>query len=110
LYKPYATWGNTSEWQFSLPAGEEVVAIAAGGVPTPRSYKNRNPEDGGDGDGAGSVIVASNNGYLRFFAGSGIQRYLWAMGGDIVTMVAGSDWVFVVYREGGTSLDGKCPP
>ncbi|PVF93312.1 hypothetical protein CPB86DRAFT_768026 [Serendipita vermifera] len=106
LYKPYATWGNTAEWQLSLPAGEDVVAIAAGGVPTPRSYKNRHPEDGGDTDGAGSVVTASNNGYLRFFSGSGIQRYLWAMGGDVVSMVAGSDWVFVVHREGGTSLDG----
>ncbi|KAG8783688.1 hypothetical protein FRC15_004714 [Serendipita sp. 397] len=105
LYKPYATWGSSTEWSITLPAGEDVIAIAAGGVTTRRSYKNRSSEEI-DSDGAGTVVIATSTSYLRFFTGSGIQIYVWAMGGDIVSLVAGNEWVFVVYREGGTSLDG----
>jgi chromosome transmission fidelity protein 4 len=109
-YKPYAAWGSSTEWRMSLPVGEDVVAIAAGGIPTRRSYKNGGDDENAvDPEGAGNVVVATSTGYLRFFAGSGIQRYLWAMGGDVVSMVAGNEWVFVVHRQGGTSLDGECP-
>jgi chromosome transmission fidelity protein 4 len=90
----------------ALPAGEDAIAIAAGGMPTRKSYKNRQADEG-ELEGAGNVVVATTTGYLRFFTGSGIQRYVWAMGGDVVSMVAGNEWVFVVHREGGTSLDGK---
>ncbi|KAG8835473.1 hypothetical protein FRC17_003040 [Serendipita sp. 399] len=105
LYKPFATWGSSTEWSIALPPGEDVIAIAAGGIPTRRSYKNRNSEEV-DSDGAGTVVIATSTSYLRFFTGSGIQTYVWAMGGDVVSLVAGNEWVFVVYREGGTSLDG----
>lgn len=45
---------------------------------------------------------------IRFFSGGGIQRGpVWAIDGDIVSMVAGRDYVFVVHREGGTSIDGE---
>lgn len=106
-YKPYSSWGASNDWQFSLSAGEEVVAIAAGGTPPRRSYKNRQGVEEGEAEGAGNVVVATSTGYLRFFTGSGIQRYVWALGADVVSMVAGNEWVFVVHREGGTSLDGK---
>ena len=110
-YRPYASWGSSTEWRVSLPVGEDVVAIAAGGIPTRRSYKNSGDgEETVDPEGAGNVVVATSTGYLRFFAGSGIQRYLWALGGDVVSMVAGNEWVFVVHRQGGTSLDGGFPP
>lgn len=89
----------------SLPLGEEAVAIAAGGIPTRKSYKGRVPDET-DEEGAGNVVVATSKGYLRFLTGSGIQKYVWAIGGDVVSMVAGHEWVFVVHREGGTSLDG----
>ena len=32
---------------------------------------------------------------------------VWAVDGDVVAMVAGRDYVFLVHREGGTSIDGK---
>lgn len=106
-YKPYAGWGrsNSGDWQVALPEGENVVAIAAGGTPTRRSYKGKNAEEG-ENEGAGSVVVATNKGYIRFFTGSGMQRYIWSLAEDVVGMVAGKEWVFVVHREGGTSLDG----
>lgn len=110
-YKPYATWGSSTEWRVTLPAGEDVVALAAGGMPTRKSYKNASGSDtegAVDPEGAGNVVVATSTGYLRFFTGSGIQRYVWAMGGDVVSTVAGNEWVFVVHRQGGTSLDGEC--
>jgi chromosome transmission fidelity protein 4 len=69
-YKPYATWGSSSEWSISLAPGENVVSIAAGGIPTKRSYKGRGNDDGGDAEGAGNVVIATSSGYLRFFTGS----------------------------------------
>ena len=55
----------------------------------------------------GSVIVATTKGYVRFFSSSGIQRYLWRVGEEVVSMTAGKEAVMLVHREGGTSLDGK---
>jgi chromosome transmission fidelity protein 4 len=53
------------------------------------------------------VIVATTKGYVRFFSSSGIQRYLWRVGEEVVCMTAGKEAVMLVHREGGTSLDGK---
>lgn len=106
MYQPYSTWGSAGEWKIELPHGEDIIAIAAGGIPGRYSYKQRGSEEQTEDDGAGHVVAATSRGYLRFFKGSGIQTYIWAMGGDLVSLVAGDEWVFVVHREGGTSLDG----
>jgi hypothetical protein len=55
----------------------------------------------------GSVVVATTRGWLRFFSTSGVQRYVWRLGEDVVSMAAGREGVCVVHREGGTSLDGE---
>lgn len=81
--------------------GEEPVALAAGGLP----YTN--DMSGTDLGGDGYLAVATTKGYVRFFSGAGVQRYVWTVGGDVVTMAAGAEWTFVVHREGGTSLDGE---
>ncbi len=61
-----------------------------------------------DIEGNGYVAVATNKGIIRFFSGGGMQRGpVWAVDGDVVAMVAGRDYLFVVHREGGTSLDGR---
>ena len=81
------------------------MAIAAGGSAPRKSLRNRTEADL---EGNGFVAVATNKGIVRFFSGGGMQRGpVWAVDGDIVAMVAGLDYVFVVHREGGTSLDGK---
>lgn len=84
----------------SLPAGEEPVLLAAGGKPLANEFEVENQN-------MGSVIVATSRGFIRFFTGSGVQRYLWRMGEEMVSMVASEEMVFLVHREGGTSLDGK---
>lgn len=56
------------------------------------------------------VVVATDKGYLRFFTGSGVQRYIWRLGEEVVCMAAGEREVIVVHREGGTSLDGPSAP
>lgn len=89
-YRPYDSWGSSSDWTVNLSDGEEPVAIAAGG-PT---------------NGMGAVVVATSRGFLRFFSAGGIQRYMWRLGEDVVTMVAGKESVLIVHREGGTTLDG----
>lgn len=53
------------------------------------------------------MVVSTSKGFVRFFTASGIQRYIWRLGEDVVSMAAGKEAVFVVHREGGTSLDGE---
>jgi len=104
MYKPYSGWSSSGDWQFALPDGESVVALAAGGIPPSTSLRGKSAD--GDPEGNGNVVAATSKGYLRFFTGGGIQRYIWTLAADVVSMVAGSEWVFVVHRDGGTSLDG----
>ena len=102
-YRPYSNWGAEKDWALELPSGERIVAVAAGGTPPRKSFRQAS---GIQIDGAGCAIVATRNGFVRFFSGSGLQRYLFALGGTVVSMVAGHEWVFIVHRDGGTSLDG----
>lgn len=55
------------------------------------------------------VAAATNKGYIRFISGGGVQEYIMSAAGDVVSMVGGNEWIFVVHREGGTSLDGALP-
>jgi chromosome transmission fidelity protein 4 len=87
-----------------LPEEERVIAVAAGGTPPIKSLRTSSEVES---DGTGCAIVAMDNGFIRFVSGSGIQRYIWNIGGDVVSMVSGHEWAFVVHREGGTSLDGE---
>ncbi|EJD03058.1 WD40 repeat-like protein [Fomitiporia mediterranea MF3/22] len=104
-YKPYATWASLGEWTYELPNGERAIAIAAGGTPPTRSLRVLQEADA---EGNGYVVIATDRGVVRFFSGGGAQRGpVWAIDGDIIAMVAGRDYVFVVHREGGTSLDGN---
>jgi chromosome transmission fidelity protein 4 len=93
-YRPYDSWATQADWTLPLPASEEATCVATGGP----------PEDAG----LGHVIVSTTKGVVRFFAASGIQRYLWRLGEDVVSMSAGKEAVVIVHREGGTSLDGRC--
>lgn len=68
--------------------------------------KNVEPDES-DLGGNGHIITATSKGYVRFFSGGGVQRYVWSVGGEFVTLVASSEWALVVHREGGTSLDGE---
>lgn len=107
-YKPYATWASLGEWTHELPAGEQAIALAAGGTPPTRSLRKLQDADA---EGNGYVAIATNKGYVRFFSGGGAQRGpVWAIDGDVVSMVAGKDYIFVVHREGSASLDGKIHP
>jgi chromosome transmission fidelity protein 4 len=97
-YRAYDAWASQSDWQVNLPEGEDVILVASGG---------RLPESNYDDDfTVGNVVVGTTKGYVRFFSGSGLQRYLWRMGEELVSMVAGKDLLFMIHREGGTSLDG----
>lgn len=91
-YRPYDSWASQSDWSVSMLPGENAVLVAAGGS--------------AGTDSMGSVIVATDRGYVRFLSSSGIQSYIMRIGEDMVSMVAGRDAVLLVHREGGTSLDG----
>ncbi|CED83500.1 WD40 repeat protein [Phaffia rhodozyma] len=100
-YRLFDTWSSTSsEWTHDLPKSERVVAVAVGGRSSSDVKSSRQD------DTTGMVVAATSKGYLRFFSGSGVQRYIWMLGEEVVSMTAGQQELLVVHREGGTSLDG----
>jgi chromosome transmission fidelity protein 4 len=82
----------------SLLPGEDALLVASGGT----AVSTSDPE----ASGLGSVVVATSKGFVRFLSSSGIQRYIWRIGEEMVSMAAGREAVLLVHREGGTSLDG----
>ncbi|GAA6007939.1 hypothetical protein JCM11491_006549 [Sporobolomyces phaffii] len=97
LYKPYESWTTLSDWEASLPVGENATLVAAGGIaPT---YGFDEPSAGLAGSGA--VLVATDRGFVRFFTGAGLQKYVWNVGEEVVTMAGGKDWAMIVHRANG---------
>lgn len=99
-FKPFEALGawstSGSEWSLNLAKGEDVVAVAMGG----RRGK------GDSGLDNVTAIVATSTGYLRFFSASGMQRYIWALGSQIISMAAGHRSLLVVHRgNSGAALD-----
>lgn len=116
-YRPYDTWASSPEWSVELNKGEVPVAICAGGAQYKKHSDDGDDEDLNDGEedvrrgpkdagGAGYAIVALSNGRIHIWLGTGIHMYSMAVGGEVVAMAASAEWLFIVYREGGTSLDG----
>lgn len=97
-YRAYDGDAKTAAWQASLEENETAILVAAGG--------SRIDPDDVDLNNTGGVAVATSKGYVRFFTGTGLQRYIWRLGDEVVAMVASREMIFVVHREGGTSLDG----
>ena len=81
-----------------------MLGVAAGGLPPSKSSRDRDDVDIG---GQGNVTIVTSDGELIFLTGSGIERACLSLSGDFVTMAAGSEWLFVVTRDGGTTMDGK---
>jgi chromosome transmission fidelity protein 4 len=99
-YRPEESWTSVAEWTYSLPPRENATVLAVGGIEEPLEY----------GDvgiaGTGTVLVATDKGFVRFLSGSGLQKYVWNLGEEVVSMAAGKDWAMVVWRAG-AAVEGR---
>lgn len=106
FYKPYESWTSLQTWSASLPAGEDATVLAIGGMgQAPDTAAFDDPTVGLTG--SGTILVATSRRFVRFFSGAGLQKYLWNVGEEVVTMAAAQDWAMIVHRAsgGGAALE-----
>lgn len=106
FYKPYESWTSLQTWSASLPVGEEATVLAIGGIgQAPDAAAFDDPTVGLTG--SGTILVATSRRFVRFFSGAGLQKYLWNVGEEVVTMAAAQDWAVIVHRAsgGGAALE-----
>ncbi|KAI6033002.1 hypothetical protein F5J12DRAFT_946238 [Pisolithus orientalis] len=105
-YKPYGTWSAQGDWEYTLPPGQRVLGLAAGGEKPTKSLRDPSTS-GGDIQGQGNVVVATSAGDLTFLSGSGMERIVLGLEGEFVSIAAAEEYVIVVHRPGATTIDGS---
>lgn len=86
MYRPFTSWGGSSDWNFTLPEEESAVAVAAG-----NSF----------------VAVATSSGHLRLFSPAGVQRAVLSLAGPAVAMAARGRDVAVAWHSAAPGALGE---
>ena len=77
-FRAYESWSNDSEWKISMPAGEDILAIATG---------------------SSWVAAVTSKRYLRVYSLGGAQKQIISLEGDAVTVAGDDDSLAVVWHE-----------
>lgn len=77
-FHPYESWTHDSEWQITMPAGEDILCVATG---------------------SSWVAVATSKRYLRVYSLGGAQRQIISLEGDAVSITGHDDSLAVIWHE-----------
>jgi chromosome transmission fidelity protein 4 len=79
-YRPFDNWASKNDWSIQLPEGENALSIACN---------------------TDTVIVSTDQQYVRFLSTGGIQTGIRSFGGPIISLAANDHYILIAYHQSG---------